>query len=222
MGTPVTLVNVIIQYPHLHTPKIVTVKGVAPKPDDDPKYTARFILPPNFDWQYVKAAVDAAKAEKFGTNFQGALKKTYHKSEDVRFPGQFFLNATAGSEYPPDVINNKNEPILDTQAIFSGCIVSAVVDFWGFDKGSNGIGCGLKIVRLEDSVNVVRLDEKLNPEDFFTPVQGSPNTTAQNPAMVQQQVQQQPAQQQQVAGNGVASGPPADAQVAVGDEPWNS
>lgn len=218
MGTPVTLTNVIIQYLQIFTPKIVTAKGVTAKPDDEPKYTARFILPPNFDWQYIQAAVQAAKAETFGANFQGALKKTYHKCEDARFAGQFYLNATSDTEHQPDVIDNQNQPILDQKALFGGCIVSAVVDFWGYKTGSNGIGCGLKIVRLEDNENVVRLDEKLNPEDFFKPVQGAPANTAQNTAMVQQQQ----GQQQQVAGNGVASGPPADAQNQADDEPWNS
>ena len=99
--------------------------------------------------------------------------------------------------------------------IFGGCIVSAVVDFWGYTTGSSGIGCGLKIVRLEDNVNVTRIDEQLNAEDFFQPVAGGPEPVAQNPAMVAQNQGQA-----QTAGNGVPSGAPVSQQPVTND-PWS-
>lgn len=141
--------------------------------------------------QALLAAIQQAAVDKFGANIPANMKHPFTRGE-VKYPGDAFyagkvlLNANANEEYPPQVVGENRQPIMDRAAIYPGCQVVAGVRFYGYDTaGNRGVGCGLQAVmkvgegeRLDSRVDAVGLFANVHadapaPVQFNAPTQGT-------------------------------------------------
>jgi len=170
--TDVTLGNVILSYPNLWTPK-------AAKGSDNPKFSATFILPADFDKTDLKAAVEEAKVAKWGTNIPQNLKSQIKKVDGGIYDGYWCVTSNTSPEYPPQVVDANVNPILDKTQIFAGCTVNVSLGVFGYDVASKGVAFGLNHVQLVSNVNVTRLDGSKQAKDVFKKIEGAPPPVAE-------------------------------------------
>jgi hypothetical protein len=86
------------------------------------------------------------------------------EKEGAEYKGMYFINCS--SDTPPGVVGPDAKPLMDREAIFSGCWVRADVNPFPYKKsGNSGIGWGLNNIMLvkEDE----RLDGRQKAEDAF-------------------------------------------------------
>lgn len=66
------------------------------------------------------------------------------KEGDPNYAGHYFLNAKASEEYPPKILDNDGEMLMDKSEIYSGCYCQAVLSLFVYNQGGNrGVGVGL-------------------------------------------------------------------------------
>jgi hypothetical protein len=180
MSRDIVLQGVILSYPHLFTPRIV-------QQGQDPKFSANFILPANFDWSQVQAAVQEAINEKWGANVPPNLKMPWDtvpaldkNNQPAPHAGEYFLKSNCQADSRPQVVDQNVNPIIDQSQIFAGCIVNAYVQAYGYDKQVNkGVSLGLNAIQLVDNVNVTRMGGGgRDATEVFQAVPGSPAPTA--------------------------------------------
>lgn len=174
MSNSVVIENAILSYPNLFAPK-------CPKGSTTPKYSATFILPEGYDTTEIKAAIAQAKADKWAGNVPGELKSQIKKVKDGPYAGRICIATNAGEDYPPKVVDQNVNPMMDKSQIFAGCVVNAAVGFFGYNTGSNGVGCGLNMVQLVSNQNVTRLDGAQDAKDVFKKVAGATAPAATTP-----------------------------------------
>jgi len=131
--------NVRLTWMHFDQPK-AAVEGAKPK------YSVTLILPKN-DPQVpsVKAAIKAAKEDKFGTKTIAGLKNPLRDGDAVdddgnrlkgnEFAGAYFI--TAGSYEPVDVVAGKARTPAAAEHKVWGNFGSVKVRFAGFDQSVN-------------------------------------------------------------------------------------
>lgn len=108
----------------------------------------------------INAAIDAAikigMASKWGGKVPPNLKKPMRdgdleKADDENYKGMYFINAS--SNQAPGVVDRDGTEILDRTKVYSGCYIIASVNFYPFNKRSNGIACGLNnVMKVKDGV----------------------------------------------------------------------
>ncbi len=116
----IVIENAIISYPHLFKP-------VPPKGSTVDRYSAQFIVPPTFDWAEVKAAIEAAKVEKWGGAVPLNMKTTLSQVEDGPFKGYWQISAGAYVDNPPIIVDQNVNPLMDKTTMFAGCHINAEV-----------------------------------------------------------------------------------------------
>lgn len=149
----IRLTNVRLAFPKLWTPE--------PFPggtDPTPYFSATFILPKNHP--QIKALNDMMTRianEKWGAKGPQVLKaakaigKVFLRDGDAKadmdgFEGNMFISAR--SKTRPGTFDNLRNPTTDADGIiYGGCYVDAVVSFFAYVKGNNGLGAGLKGVQ---------------------------------------------------------------------------
>lgn len=135
----------------------------------DPAYTAHAIFPADHIDRVLKIktvdmiekAMEQAAIAKFGTKADAMFKaaklaqKIPMHSGDMRpqsdgYPGNMFLSSRLDAEKPaPTVIDRQGNPTKQADGIvYDGCMVDLIVDIFGYDRGSNGIGAALRGVRF--------------------------------------------------------------------------
>ncbi len=141
-----------LSYVHLDAPW-------AGKEGNEPKYCVSCIIPKE-DTETISAirkAIDAAvnegvtkiwkgtKPNTKSSNFKYPLKDgdTDRDSADAAYEGTMFISAS--SKAPVPTLNRLKERV-DPKEIYSGCWGLVAIDFFGFDKGSKGVGAGLNVV----------------------------------------------------------------------------
>jgi hypothetical protein len=70
------------------------------------------------------------------------------KAEYDGFEGNMFISAR--SKTRPSVFDGSRNPVTqgDENAPYDGCYANIIVSFYGYDKGNNGVGAGLKGVQF--------------------------------------------------------------------------
>lgn len=167
MAIKVTIANAVISYPHVFAPTVPKGATVA-------RYSASLILPKNFDWTEVKAAIEAAKLEKWPTGAPAKLETQISPVDEGPYIGHYKINANANLDHKPQLVDQAIAPIMDTSLLFAGCIVNAQVAFFPYDSPKNGIGVGLNMIQLVKSDGVTRLDSTQAPEEVFQKIAGAP------------------------------------------------
>lgn len=128
--------------------------------DQEKKYNTAFMWPKTdtVTTEKVKKAIEAAK--KLGiekckkwkgkvpaVNFKEALHDgDVEKPELAEYAGMWFVSAK--SKNAPNIVDKAINPIMDRSQVYSGAYARISVNFFPFETGSNGIGCGLNNVQI--------------------------------------------------------------------------
>ena len=127
----------------------------------------------------LEAAVERAKAKGKDKKWGGKLPKFRYQplrdgdaelasgeKTDESYKGMMFLNAACGEKNRPQVVGPNAKPLMDEEALYSGCIVRAdLTPFPYINAGNAGIGWWLNSLMLVRDGK--RLDGKLNAVDAF-------------------------------------------------------
>jgi len=86
--------------------------------------------------------------------------------EGPEYKGKFFVNTSANVDSPPGIVGPDAMPLMDQQAIYSGCVVRADIKAFPYKRGgNNGVGWWLNNIMLVS--DGPRLDGKMNAVDAF-------------------------------------------------------
>ncbi len=130
------------------------------KDEQTDKYGASLILPGDDTEsmkvyeQAIQKAKEDGKAKKWGGKIPAKLGEPIHdgaesSDESGAYDGNFYMNAKSSSKvklYDQDGIE-----IVDSDELYPGCYVRAIVAFYPYNTSQNGVGVILKgIKKIED------------------------------------------------------------------------
>lgn len=123
----------------------------------DPKYSTSILIPKTDKATLAKinAAIKTAKLEgqEKLVNKQGVIPENVKiplrdgdtdgtKAGDPAYVGMYFLNCS--SLQRPKIVDKNLDPILDKEAVYSGCYARVSLNFYAFNsEGNKGIAAGL-------------------------------------------------------------------------------
>ena len=165
-----------LSFPALFEPKPVA------KGSDDEKYQASLLLPPDLDMKPFMDAIVAAAKEKWGGNLpkfpakNNPIKSCDDKELAGYDEGWHYINTK--SNYPPTVVDQRRQEIIDPTRIFAGCWCRFHINAYAYDHpvGGKGVSFGLNAVQLvrEDA----RLDGRRDATELFDDVEGFDDSVA--------------------------------------------
>lgn len=151
--------------PEFRTTFLSVFKPFTGKNDDgsaqQPKFICAGVFPKGADLSKLRAAAEGAMAAKFGADpagwpdgWRSPFRKAKSKWKTVNGkltappgfedPDAIFMTFTANPEYPPGVVDEGVEPILDAKLFYSGCFARASVRAYAYaQKGNKGVSFGL-------------------------------------------------------------------------------
>jgi Protein of unknown function (DUF2815) len=126
--------------------KYYSLNGILPKNHPQIKEIEKKILAAAIDkWGATKGPAVLKAARMIG---KVPLRDGDLKAEYDGFGGNMFISAR--SKDRPTVFDNMKNPVVrgDDNAPYDGCYADIKVSFYGYDKGNNGVGAGLKGVQF--------------------------------------------------------------------------
>ena len=150
MATTITTGKVRLSYVKVFTP------SAAPG-SDKLKYSVSVLIDKSdkATLNAINAAVEEAKEQGKSKKWGGKIPTKLHlplrdgdedKPDDEAYKGKYFFNAS--SERKPGVVDSAVQPILDPEAVYSGCYGRVNVNFYPYDSnGNRGIAAGLNHVQ---------------------------------------------------------------------------
>lgn len=167
--------------------KIITPVGRAsfvhvfqPRTNDSGKleYTMSMIFDKDTDISELKALVKEAIMEKWGNKPPKNLKFPIKKGNDMdtdkypEYKNKIVIN-TKSVNFPPGVINRKNQPIIDPNEFYSGayCVASLVAYSFEHKTGGKGVAFGLQnIMKIKDGEPLISRGKA--EDDFASIING--------------------------------------------------
>ncbi|MFV0528471.1 MAG: DUF2815 family protein [Lachnospiraceae bacterium] len=151
--TNVTTGEVRLSYVHLFKP-------YAYQPGQEEKFQATILLPKSdvATKARIDAAIEAAKQKGAGGSWNGIIPPVVplpiydgdgvRPSDGIAFGpecrGCWVFTASAKADYPPEIVDQRGNPILNQSDIYSGVYGKVNVTFFPYSfGGKKGIGCGL-------------------------------------------------------------------------------
>lgn len=140
--------NCILSFPHIFTPQQVNNQG-------EPKYSAALLV----DAKH--AAIIMNKAKEIATsafennetgypNFRWPVTPANQNKNYMNNPrtaGLYIVNSKAAADYPPQVVDENRQKVLDKSKIYAGCIVAAAINLYTYNNmGNIGVGVGLSAI----------------------------------------------------------------------------
>lgn len=163
--------EVRLSYVHLFEP-------YSNDPDKDKSYSCVILIPKKDKdtLRKIRAAQQAALEDgksKFGGKVPKAFKDTLHDGDEdadletnPEFAGHYYMNISARLAYPPQIVDRRRQPILDSTEVYSGCYARVSMVAFAFNtSGNKGVSFGLRNVqKLRDGEP---LAGRSNPDDDF-------------------------------------------------------
>lgn len=134
-------------------------------PGGKPSYSVVLLIPKSdvATKARIDAAIEAAKEVGKEKKWGGKVPFTHipiHDGDGVKETSQepygpechncWVLNASR-TDMAPEVIDASRNPILDQSELYSGCYGKVSLRFYPYNKGKNGVGCGLcNIMKTRD------------------------------------------------------------------------
>jgi hypothetical protein len=146
--------NAILSYPHLFKPQVAV--GAT-----EPKYSCALLVDEaTAQLVYEKAQQIAGEAfnngeqnlQKFRWPVQKAADKqstngSFPYRDNPRTADRYLINANASQDYPPQVVGQDRQPVVDRGQIYAGCIVAAGIQLFTYNTAGNiGVGVGLSAI----------------------------------------------------------------------------
>lgn len=130
------------------TERIVSPTGTFSFPalfvaDENDKYGVKVVFAPGEDLTALETIVDQAVAAEFGSNvpadMNAPIKDVTSESDLKYFPeGSRFIRAT--SKFQPNVVDEKAQPVMDQDLIYSGVLGRVQISARAYDfKGKKGV-----------------------------------------------------------------------------------
>lgn len=166
MATQVKTGKVRASFVHVFEPQ--SING------SEPKYSCSLIIPKTdtATLSQINAAIEEAKQNgipKWGGKIPPNLKMPLRdgdidRPDDPAYENSYFINAT--SQEAPGIVDRKRVKITDPLAIYSGCYIRALVNFYPFNaNGNRGIACGLQCIQFWHDGEP--LNGRIRAEDAF-------------------------------------------------------
>jgi hypothetical protein len=168
----ITTGKVRATYVNIFTPRKANEKA-------EPKYSVTLLIPKNdaMTLNTIYAEIEKTKQENVQKVFGGAIppnmKTCLHDGDGYRPSGELFgrecagcIVVTASAKQQPAIVDINLQPILDPNAVYSGCYVRASINFFAFNSnGNKGIGCGLNAIqKIEEGEHLV---SRISAEEAF-------------------------------------------------------
>lgn len=181
MAQEFTTSLVRLSYVNVFEPK-VTPQGVE-------KYSVTCLLPKTDTAGYkaLMTAINAEIEENKTDKLKGVIqpKLPIHDGDGASPTGQAYgeeckghwvFTASASEKYPPTLVDQRVQPIMDRTALYSGCWAHVALSIYAYNNQSRGIGFGLNgIQKVKDDEP---LGYKFDANSAFTSVE-IPNEKAQ-------------------------------------------
>lgn len=93
-----------------------------------------------------KSKLGRINMKKFDKGVRDGDEKLLDDEETVTdgYENVWYINAKAGENYPPQIVDNRRRPIKDESKVYSGCYANVFVDLYAYSSnGNQGIGFGL-------------------------------------------------------------------------------
>lgn len=155
MATRIQLKNVRLSYANIWHP-------VAPvnEPTAEPKYSVALLIDKR-DKKNVgmlkkgiadamedgRAKIANVNPRKLDKGIRDGDEKFVGVDEDSildGYEGHWYINAKAGENYPPQIVDNRRRPITDESRVYSGCYANVFVELYTYNnQGNAGVGYGL-------------------------------------------------------------------------------
>lgn len=159
-NTNVTTEKVRLSYINVFKPR-------AAAPGQEEKFSVTILLPKTDIKTKARldAAIEAAKQkgkDKWGGIIPPVVSTPIHDGDGVKpsdglpygdeCKGCWVFTASAKEDYPPEVVDQQLNPIINQSEIYSGCYARVNLNFFPYMfGGKKGVGCGLgPIQKLED------------------------------------------------------------------------
>lgn len=180
MSQDVIVNNGVLSYPHLWTPSVA-------KGSDTPRWGCSVILPEDFDWAPVQAAIQEAMAVEWPQGAPANLRMPWESVPDGPYAGRWamkFYRKAEGAIPPEVVMQNPQMKAGPHQAgeFFAGSIVNVWGRAFGYQVGAPGISLYLNAVQLvNNDPGLPRLDNQKPASEVFQTIPGAPAATAAVP-----------------------------------------
>ena len=137
-----------VRFSYLHVWEPSAIEGTT-----EAKYSASLIIPKSdtATIEKVKTAINNAVLNGIAGKFAGKKPATLKlplrdgdldRPDDEAYANSYFINASCKTR--PGVVDINRNPILDQDAVYSGCYGVASITFYPFNtNGNKGIACGL-------------------------------------------------------------------------------
>lgn len=156
------------------------------KPNDEQyggKYSTTLLLPPDFDFAPLKAAMVKVASEKWGPdkakwpkNLRGPAQVIRDCAEKAHLtgyePGWHFITASSGDQ--PGVVNGALEDVTDEREVYAGRWALLSINVYAYDNVTKGVGLGLQNiqVRKHDDAFSGRARAKDEFEEYYDDMAG--------------------------------------------------
>lgn len=188
MSTSVTTGKVRLSYVHL-------TKPYAHQPGQEAKFSTTILIPKSdtATKQALDAAIEAATQKGVADRWNGQrppiVPNPLYDGDGTRpsdgmeygdeCKGHWVLTASAKADYPPEVVDQYLQPILDATEIYSGMYARVNINFFPYAfGGKKGIGAGLgPVQKLADGEPLGGSFTKAS--DVFEPVETATTATPQ-------------------------------------------
>jgi len=115
---------------------------------------------PTFRWPVMKAS-----------DKQSQTTGQFIYRDNPRLANLYLMSANASEEYPPQVVDQNRQKVMDRGLIYAGCIVAVGIRLFTYNnKGNIGIGVGLSAVMKQGDGESLGGDS-VNAEQLFSGVQ---------------------------------------------------
>ena len=156
MAQQITTSLVRLSYANVFEPK-ATPQGIE-------KYSVTCLLPKTDTEGYkaLMSAINAEIEENKNDKLKGVVQPRLpiHDGDGASPTGQAYgeeckghwvFTASANAEYPPQLVDQRVQPIMDRSAIYSGCWAHVAISIYAYNNQSKGIGFGLNgIQKVKD------------------------------------------------------------------------
>jgi len=142
----------------------------------DPSYSCVLTFDPGTDLSPMKMAAFAAAKEKWADKARTmSLRSPFRNNSDREGqegfpPGGVFV--TCRSNNRPGVVDQAVQPILSTDAIYSGCWVRASLRAFAYENAGNR-GVSFALLNVQKISDGDRLDNRRSAEQDFEPLPGA-------------------------------------------------
>lgn len=172
--------GLILSFPKLFQPEPYRRNGI---PQGKPYYSAALLFDEKIKDYINSRALDLAKKKyvngewedaSFGWPVNACNTNKYYLNNPRTSP-LFYVNATAKEEYPPRIVDQLKNPVLDRGVIYSGMICAAGITIYTRPHparpGEVGVGLGIGLYAIMKTGDGEPLaGDSVNPDELFSGV----------------------------------------------------